>query len=289
MPITGVSTLEVDEWRRRLNDRRLHRVRNSSSSRATYQRRRRPGPPVPGRSARRRIPPSVRGMLSASAIQHDPRLEVAARLLLRSEDASSRIEAINPPADIVAIADVDPSVGGPAAWVAASLHAVDAALTHRGRLTFEALWDWHRILMASADLDDQYTGAWRDRLGWVSGPTPQQAVYVATTADRTEVLMGGPAAVWLTLLSARRCPRRRRSRPSSSWSPSDRVVWRESDPMRQRTHWSITTLRIPAWIWRPPAAYSMSAGPATRTALEAPPPGRHLAGRRHRAQRAERE
>src|ERR1700722_20699231 len=59
------------------------------------------------------------GMLSGSAVQHDPRLEVAARLLLRTEGvASSRIEAINAPAELVAVADVDPSVRGPAAWVA---------------------------------------------------------------------------------------------------------------------------------------------------------------------------
>jgi len=131
------------------------------------------------------------GMLSASAVQHDPRLEVAARLLLRTEGvASSRIEAINAPADLVAVADVDPSVAGPAAWVADNLHAVDAALAHDRSLTFEALWDWHRILMASADLDDQYKGAWRDRLGWVGGPTPQRAAHVATPADRIEILMG---------------------------------------------------------------------------------------------------
>jgi Fic family protein len=130
------------------------------------------------------------GMLSASAIQHDPRLEVAARLLLRTEGvASSRIEAINAPAELVAVADVDPSVRGPAAWVADNLRAVDAALAQQGLITFEALWDWHKILMASADLDDQYKGAWRDRLGWVGGPTPHRAAHVATPADRIEVLM----------------------------------------------------------------------------------------------------
>jgi len=130
------------------------------------------------------------GMLSASAVQHDPRLEVAARLLLRTETvASSRIEAISAPAELVAVADVDPSVGGPAAWVADNLRAVDAALAHDGPLTFEALWDWHRILMASADLDDQHKGAWRDRLGWVGGPTPRRAAHVATPPDRIEVLM----------------------------------------------------------------------------------------------------
>ena len=44
--------------------------------------------------------------------------------------------------------------------------------------------------MASADLDDDHKGAWRDRLGWVGGPSPQRAAYVATPHDRIEVLMG---------------------------------------------------------------------------------------------------
>src|SRR5690349_2386904 len=67
------------------------------------------------------------GVLEASAVRHDPRLEVAARLLLRAEGvASSRIEAIDAPADLVAVADRDPSVGGPAAWVADNLRALDA-------------------------------------------------------------------------------------------------------------------------------------------------------------------
>ena len=130
------------------------------------------------------------GVLTASAVRHDPRLEVAARLLLRAEGlASSRIEAINAPAELVAVADVDRSVGGSAAWVADNLRAVDAALDHEGPLTFESLWAWHRILMASADLDDIHKGAWRDRLGWVGGPTPQRAAHVAAPHDRIDALM----------------------------------------------------------------------------------------------------
>lgn len=141
--------------------------------------------------------PSVRidaaraeGALSASAVHTDLRLEVAARLLLRAEGvASSRIEAINAPAELVAIADVDPSVVGPAAEVADNLRALDAALTHDGPLTCEDIWQWHRILMMSADLDDNLKGAWRDRLGWVGGPTPHRAAYVATPEDRIDTLM----------------------------------------------------------------------------------------------------
>ena len=33
--------------------------------------------------------------------------------------------------------------------------------------------------MSSADLDDTHKGAWRDRLGWVGGPTLHRAGYVA--------------------------------------------------------------------------------------------------------------
>lgn len=130
------------------------------------------------------------GVLAASAVLHVPRLEVAARLLLRSEGlASSRIEAINAPADLVAVADADRSVEGPAAWVADNLRAVDAALAHEGPLAIEDLWAWHRILMASADLDDDHKGAWRDRLGWIGGPTPQRAAHVATPHDLVDDLM----------------------------------------------------------------------------------------------------
>jgi hypothetical protein len=130
------------------------------------------------------------GILSASAAHHDPRLEVAARLLLRAEGvASSRIEAISAPAELVAVADVDPSVGGPPAWVADNLRAVDAALAHDGDLTFEDVWTWHRILMSSAEIADEHRGAWRDRLGWVGGPTPHRAAHVATPPDLIDHLM----------------------------------------------------------------------------------------------------
>jgi Fic family protein len=130
------------------------------------------------------------GVLAASALQQVPRLEVAARLLLRTEGvASSRIEAINAPAELVAVADVDSSLGGPAAWVADNLRAVDAALAHEGPLTREVLWGWHTILMTSAELDDRHKGAWRDRLGWVGGPTPHHAAHVAPPPDRIEDLM----------------------------------------------------------------------------------------------------
>src|SRR5262249_4693058 len=127
------------------------------------------------------------GVLTAGLPAHDARLEVAARLLLRAEGvASSRIEAINAPAELVAVADVDPSVPGPATEVADNLRALHAPLAHDARLTVDVLWQWHRILMVSADLDDGFRGAWRDRLGWVGGPTPRRAAYVAVPDDRID-------------------------------------------------------------------------------------------------------
>jgi len=138
----------------------------------------------------RREAARAEGVLIASAITHDPRLEVAARLLLRAEGvASSRIEAINAPAELVAVADLDRSIGGPPAWVADNLRAVDAALAHEGDLTVEALWQWHRILMTSAEMADEHRGAWRDRLGWVGGPTPHRAAHVATPPELIDGLM----------------------------------------------------------------------------------------------------
>ena len=130
------------------------------------------------------------GALSATAVRHDHRLEVAARLLLRAEGvASSRIEAINAPAEVVAVADLDPSVRGPGAEVADNLRALDAVLAHTGALTIDDLQQWHQILMASADLDPNFKGAWRDRLAWVGGATPHRAAYVATPDDRIDALM----------------------------------------------------------------------------------------------------
>ncbi len=125
------------------------------------------------------------------ATQLDPPLEVAARLLLRVEGvASSRIEAIDAPVELVAVADLDRSAVGPAAEVADNLRALDAALGHTGRLRVEDLWGWHRVLMRSSDLDERLVGAWRDRLGWVGGPTPHRAAHVATPEDRIDPLMG---------------------------------------------------------------------------------------------------
>lgn len=140
--------------------------------------------------AAQRAAARAEGVLAGSLVGHDPRLDVVARLLLRAEGvASSRIEAIDAPAELVAIADRDSSVHGPAAAVADNLRAVDAALSHDGDLDVGELWRWQRILTASSDLDERFRGAWRDRLAWIGGPTPQRAAYVATPAERIGPLM----------------------------------------------------------------------------------------------------
>jgi Fic family protein len=130
------------------------------------------------------------GVLAATPLHQDSRLEVAARLLLRAEGvASSRIEAINAPVELVVVADVDPTIPGPAAEVADNLRALDEAHTHEGALTCDDLLRWHRILTQSAPLDDALKGAWRDRLGWVGGSTPHRAAHVATPHDRINSAM----------------------------------------------------------------------------------------------------
>src|SRR5438034_1445792 len=78
------------------------------------------------------------------------RWEPLARLLLRAEGlASSFIEGVRAPlADVVA-AELDPTAGEPATWVAGNLAAVTTATRDAGRrpLTVKALHRWHRTLM----------------------------------------------------------------------------------------------------------------------------------------------
>lgn len=115
-------------------------------------------------------------------------LEVPARLLLRAEGvASSRIEEIHAPAAEIAVADADSAVGGSAGWIAGNLRAIDAALAHTGDLGADDLRAWHRLLMAHSELDASLIGAWRDRLGWIGGPSPHRAAHVPPPPE----LIGG--------------------------------------------------------------------------------------------------
>lgn len=122
-------------------------------------------------------------------------LEVAARLLLRSEGlASSAIEGLRASARAVALAraaSAEPGTAGAgdlpddtAAWVADNLAVVQDALAHRRRLSIPTLHRWHRRLMRNATgVEARHVGAFRDTLGWVGGPNPRMATHVAAPAD----------------------------------------------------------------------------------------------------------
>jgi Fic family protein len=161
-----------------------------------------------GRKAHAFVPDTLRGFvpeLSEGTVRRTERaaaavrrvgdlasrgLEVAARLLLRAEGvASSHIEGIDAPVDEVAVAAVDESVGGSAAWVADNLSVIDDALAGHRPITARALWRWHERLMCHSDLAADDIGRWRDRQGWVGGATPLTAAYVAPPAGEVGRLM----------------------------------------------------------------------------------------------------
>jgi Fic family protein len=131
------------------------------------------------------------GALGATGALVAGHLEVPARLLLRSEGvASSRIEAIDVPPAELAVATADPALATAAAGeVAGNLRALDASLAHTGDLRAADLQAWHRILVAGSGLDPEHVGRWRDRLGWVGGPTPARAAHVAAPPERVPALM----------------------------------------------------------------------------------------------------
>lgn len=124
-------------------------------------------------------------------------LEVAARLLLRSEGlASSAIEGLRPSPTDVALAEVG-GLGdgshldeGVAGWVADNLAVVSDALATAGPLDAERLMAWHERLMRSAPaIDARHVGAYRDTLGWVGGPNPMMAAHVAVPHGAIPPLM----------------------------------------------------------------------------------------------------
>ncbi len=92
--------------------------------------------------------------------------EPLARLLLRAEGvASSYIEGVHAPAELVAVAEIDSGVVDSAsAWVADNLAVVDASLAHarsRAALRTKDLHDWHTRLMAHGALPDELIGRYR--------------------------------------------------------------------------------------------------------------------------------
>jgi len=117
-------------------------------------------------------------------------LEAAARLLLRAEGlASSFIEGVDASAEEVAVAQLDPRIGGAAGWVADNLAAVADALADEGPLTQSALLAWHLRLMRHSPLDPGLVGAWRERQGWIGGGTPLSAAFVPPPASEIARLM----------------------------------------------------------------------------------------------------
>lgn len=121
------------------------------------------------------------------------RWEALARLLLRAEGvASSFLEGLTSPlADVVA-AELDPTVGETARWVADNLAAVSSAIdeAHDRPLTVEALHRWHRVLMGGArHLPGHLVGSWRDAQGWIGGTSPLDAALVPSPPEHISGLM----------------------------------------------------------------------------------------------------
>jgi Fic family protein len=136
--------------------------------------------------------------LAAVAIVDDRmtrQLEPLARLLLRAEGvASSYIEGVRAPAELVAVAEIDIGlVDAASAWVVAdNLAVVDASLAHarsRSALTTKDLHRWHTRLMAHGALPDELVGRYRRVQNWIGGPSPREAAYVPPPAEHVSRLM----------------------------------------------------------------------------------------------------
>ena len=116
-----------------------------------------------------------------------------ARLLLRAEGvASSFIEGVTAPVVDIVLAEADDSAEpSAAAWVAANLAAVTAAIeeAHAGGLTVESLCRWHRTLMTGSPTPAQHVGALRTEQGWIGGTSPFDAHLVTPPPDLVPPLL----------------------------------------------------------------------------------------------------
>ncbi len=114
--------------------------------------------------------------------------DALARLVLRAEGvASSFIEGVQAPLADVAIAELDPTVGEAASWVAANAAATHLAVgeDRATPLTAGLLDGWHRVLMHDAPhLDPHQIGEVRDEQGWIGGTSPHDAALVTPPPDR---------------------------------------------------------------------------------------------------------
>lgn len=120
--------------------------------------------------------------------------EPLARLLLRAEGvASSYIEGVRAPAEMVAVAEVDPGAAdSTSAWVADNLAVVDASLAHArsgAALSAGDLHRWHARLMTHGALPDELVGQYRRVQNWIGGATPREAAYVPPPAEHVARLM----------------------------------------------------------------------------------------------------
>jgi len=122
------------------------------------------------------------------------RFEALARLMSRAEGvASSQIEGLRAPAELVAVAQLDPAAVDPtSAWVADNLAVVDASLAHAcssAPLTADDLHRWHVRLMAHGSLPDDLAGRFRQVHEWIGGPGPREAAYVPPPPEHVGPLM----------------------------------------------------------------------------------------------------
>ncbi len=122
------------------------------------------------------------------------RFDTLARLLLRAEGvASSHIEGVRAPAELVAVAEVDATaVDVSSAWVADNLAVVDASLDHarsNAALRVQDLHEWHRRLMIHGVLPGELVGRFRRSQNWVGGATPAEAAYIPPPAEHVSELM----------------------------------------------------------------------------------------------------
>jgi Fic family protein len=116
-----------------------------------------------------------------------------ARLLLRAEGvASSYVEGVQAPLAQVAAAELDPSVGESAAWIADNAAATQAAIdeARKAPLSAKLLHRWHRRLMEGAShLPEHQIGAWRKEPGWIGGTSPLDAAAVVPPPELIADLM----------------------------------------------------------------------------------------------------
>jgi Fic family protein len=116
-----------------------------------------------------------------------------ARLLLRAEGvASSYVEGVQASLAQVAAAELDPSVGESAAWIADNAAATQVAIV-QGReapLDADTLHRWHYRLMSGAShLPTHQVGAWRKEPGWIGGTSPLDAAAVVPPPELIANLM----------------------------------------------------------------------------------------------------